>query len=70
MTLTALDIGLALIGTYVAYSYLKVRSLKLPPGPTGLPIIGNILDMPKSHEWLTFSTWGKKYGTYSARRCR
>ncbi|KAJ3824541.1 cytochrome P450 [Lentinula raphanica] len=34
----------------------------LPPGPTGLPLIGNVMDMPSESEWLTFAEWGRKYG--------
>ena len=34
----------------------------LPPGPKGLPIIGNMLDMPTSHEWKTFAQWGERWG--------
>ncbi|KAJ7306126.1 cytochrome P450, partial [Mycena albidolilacea] len=33
------------------------------PGPKALPIIGNALDMPTSHPWITFSEWKKKYGS-------
>ena len=35
---------------------------KLPPGPKGWPIIGNIFDMPLEYPWFTYATWGKKYG--------
>ncbi|KAF9463430.1 cytochrome P450 [Collybia nuda] len=31
---------------------------QLPPGPKGLPLIGNILDMPSDKDWLTFARWG------------
>ncbi|KAI9447305.1 cytochrome P450 [Lactarius psammicola] len=34
----------------------------LPPGPRGLPFIGNALDMPSSCPWETFGDWGKKWG--------
>ncbi|KAK7040154.1 hypothetical protein VNI00_009960 [Paramarasmius palmivorus] len=34
---------------------------KLPPGPRGLPLIGNALDMPKEHPWLR---WGSYFDTY------
>ncbi|KAG2007166.1 cytochrome P450 [Coprinopsis cinerea AmutBmut pab1-1] len=34
----------------------------LPPGPRRLPLLGNILDMPPSQEWLTFAEWGRKWG--------
>ncbi|KAK0479597.1 cytochrome P450, partial [Armillaria novae-zelandiae] len=33
-----------------------------PPGPRGLPLIGNLFDMPSEKEWLTFAEWGVKYG--------
>ena len=32
------------------------------PGPKGLPIIGNLLDLPKDKEWETFTDWGRQYG--------
>ncbi|KAL0949180.1 hypothetical protein HGRIS_009258 [Hohenbuehelia grisea] len=37
-------------------------SPRLPPGPKGLPLIGNVLDMPSTHEWLTFAKWGETWG--------
>ncbi|KIK55877.1 hypothetical protein GYMLUDRAFT_174981 [Collybiopsis luxurians FD-317 M1] len=34
----------------------------LPPGPRALPIIGNILDLPRSQPWITFKKWSDTYG--------
>ncbi|KAF8505426.1 cytochrome P450 [Russula emetica] len=34
---------------------------KLPPGPPGYPIIGNLLDM-RGAPWFKFTDWRKKYG--------
>lgn len=43
--------------------YLRAKpSAQLPPGPRGLPLIGNLLDMPAEQEWLTFAQWGEKWG--------
>ncbi|KAJ3745689.1 cytochrome P450 [Lentinula detonsa] len=35
---------------------------KLPPGPLGLPILGNLFQLPTSRPWLAFDRWTKKYG--------
>ncbi|EGN99391.1 hypothetical protein SERLA73DRAFT_108873 [Serpula lacrymans var. lacrymans S7.3] len=36
--------------------------LALPPGPKPLPLVGNVKDMPTSHEWVTYTKWAKQYG--------
>lgn len=36
-----------------------------PPGPRGLPLLGNLLDIPRSKPWVTYAQWGKRYGTYN-----
>ncbi|KAF7331776.1 hypothetical protein MKEN_00057500 [Mycena kentingensis (nom. inval.)] len=38
------------------------KTYPLPPGPRGLPLVGNILDMPSEKEWETFSKWSDTYG--------
>ncbi|KAF8523968.1 cytochrome P450 [Hysterangium stoloniferum] len=38
------------------------KGLRLPPGPPGYPIIGNLLDLPKRHEWKTYKDWANTYG--------
>ena len=42
----------------------KVRSkgLSLPPGPFRWPLVGNVFDMPRAKEWITFAAWRKIYG--------
>ncbi|KAK0185239.1 cytochrome P450 [Armillaria mellea] len=60
----ALDIVIALTGLVFVWRLLRLsnRHPPLPPGPRGIPLIGNLLDMPSDYEWLTFAEWGEKYG--------
>ncbi|KAF8661202.1 hypothetical protein AX16_001482 [Volvariella volvacea WC 439] len=37
----------------------KRRAQLLPPGPKGKFFFGNLLDLPKHHEWVTYAEWSK-----------
>lgn len=64
MTLLSASNFLALgIFTWVLISLIRrTTSGPLPPGPQRMPVIGNLLDMPKEREWVTWAEWGKRYG--------
>ncbi|EON62419.1 hypothetical protein W97_01641 [Coniosporium apollinis CBS 100218] len=38
------------------------KDAKLPPGPKGKPLVGNLLDIPPYHSWLKFKEWADQYG--------
>lgn len=61
---TWLDLCLAGVGLYLVNKMMlaKKQPAPFPPGPRGLPLIGNIADIPSIKPWLTFAEWGRKYG--------
>ncbi|THV05395.1 cytochrome P450 [Dendrothele bispora CBS 962.96] len=61
-----LDTCLAVLGVYLLKRLLLESKHKLPPGPKGLPIVGNIFDMPSENAWVTFAKWGEVYGDISS----
>ncbi|KAF4609449.1 hypothetical protein D9613_012942 [Agrocybe pediades] len=34
-----------------------------PPGPKGIPLLGNLLDLQGGSEWVKFDKWGKELGS-------
>lgn len=60
------DIILLLLGTLVVSRLLRKRPLgPLPPGPRGLPLVGSVLDIPMTYQWLHFSNWSQRWGECS-----
>ncbi|PBK75813.1 cytochrome P450 [Armillaria solidipes] len=56
---------LASLGVLLLYRLLSSfqrRRLPLPPGPKGLPLIGNLWDVPAEYPWLAYAQWAATYG--------
>ena len=61
-TTGALAIG-SVVFLYIGRRALKNRSsYPLPPGPPGLPWVGNIIGVNTSPPWVTYTEWGRTYG--------
>ncbi|KAF8263059.1 cytochrome P450 [Lactarius quietus] len=43
----------------------RKRRLPYPPGPKGLPVVGNLFGMPPkgSQEWITYRKWSEELGS-------
>ena len=63
--LILLDVALGAVALYLLKSYLQPRGLPLPPGPKRRLLLGNLLDLPQSHDWLHWATFKKLYGASS-----
>ncbi|KAH8077890.1 cytochrome P450 [Cristinia sonorae] len=64
MALIASVLIVVLALSWLLNRLLKIgsRELGLPPGPPTLPIIGNLLDFPKTAIYLRFTEWARTYG--------
>ena len=54
---------LFLVSIRAIHDYRRRGGLSYPPGPRPLPIIGNLLEIPKDFSWLAYTQFSKKYGT-------
>lgn len=61
-TVSYFEGAIALLVLFILHNHYRRKTLQLPPGPKGLPLIGNVLDMPVERAWETFTKWGEKYG--------
>jgi hypothetical protein len=71
--LTAVLDILVLVSSLAAFLAIRDRrrrrGLPYPPGPRPLPLVGNLLDIPKEFSWLSYTHLSKKHGMiYSAVR--
>lgn len=64
MSLGWFDLGFAVSAVVLLAGLSRRKKRPLPPGPKGLPVLGNLLDMPRESEWLTFQQWARDYGMH------
>ncbi|KAF8921315.1 cytochrome P450 [Mucidula mucida] len=57
-------LSLITVALVIVVSLVKKRISRgpLPPGPSGLLLLGNALDMAKPYPWLNFTEWSRQYG--------
>ncbi|KAJ7843607.1 cytochrome P450 [Mycena olivaceomarginata] len=65
--LTHIELGAAvtvasLVRIVLAIKFLFRSKGPIPPGPPGLPFVGNIFQLPAKGQYLKFTEWKEKYG--------
>ncbi|KAJ7160369.1 cytochrome P450 [Mycena filopes] len=61
--LSSIQVVLSLVAAWFCARHLLRRGRPpLPPGPRGLPFLGNIFNLPKQSPWLAFAELGNKWG--------
>ena len=64
----AFGLGFAWIAkNFVVERRRNPRRLPLPPGPRGLPFLGNVLDIPQEQIWEGYHQLCRQYGTSALR---
>jgi len=61
--------GILALGAVATYVVAVQAAMTKPrpnhgPGPTGIPIIGNALELPTENDCLVYTSWAKKWGTW------
>ncbi|KAF9047143.1 cytochrome P450 [Hymenopellis radicata] len=59
--LIATALAVVVVGLLLRQWFFRYKG-PLPPGPKGLPLIGNLLDFDPKHPWEKFAEWHEAYG--------
>ena len=65
LELLLVSLAVLLFKRWLSLSRQSTRQ-PFPPGPTPLPLIGNLLDLPKEYDWLHWAKHKTLYGPISS----
>ena len=75
MALAILDYSIPVIAVVLALVLFRLVSRGgkgqplHPPGPQGLPFIGNVFGFPTTKPWIAYAEWGRKYHSETISYC-
>lgn len=62
---TLTNAGVVIAGLIIVnYIWTTITRKKHFPGPTPIPFLGNVFQLPRQTAWVQFAEWSKKYGQY------
>ncbi|TDL20083.1 cytochrome P450 [Rickenella mellea] len=65
--ITVIDVAPCILGLCILkFVFAPSKPKNLPPGPKPLPLIGNLLDLPKDYDWLHWAKHKALYGPISS----
>lgn len=64
LVVIATSMAVSLLILFRLLSFRKPSSIRLPPGPKSMPLIGSALQLPMQYQERTFWTWGQTYGAW------
>ncbi|KAF7343714.1 Cytochrome P450 [Mycena sanguinolenta] len=53
--------GIIILFPFLLHRFQRRRA-PFPPGPPGIPFIGNLFQLPLEQPWIKYASWAKQYG--------
>ena len=61
--LSRLQVAILLGALGLLFVFFRRNKYPYPPGPKGLPVLGNIFDVPPKGQWIAFAKMSKELST-------